>query len=583
MVARLIRVLFIAAFSCIFMILTSAVCFAQNPIITSIYTADPSAHVWADGKIYVYASHDVDPNQGCDLMDRYHVYSSSDMVNWTDEGEILNSSQVPWGRPEGGFMWAPDCAYKNGTYYFYFPHPSGTEWNTTWKTGVATSNNPASGFTVQGYIPGLESMIDPCVFQDDDGQAYFYYGGGGVCKGGKLKDNMVEIDGAMQTMTGLTDFHEATWVFKRNGLYYLTYADNHSDSTGDNRLQYATSTSPLGPWTSRGVYMDPTDSYCAHGSVVEYKGQWYQFYFNSTVSKNDWLRTSCVDKLNFNADGTIQKVIATTAGVPSVGPAPTPDPDLVKYEAENAVLGNGAAAASDNSASGGKCVQNLHLANSYCQFNNVDGRNGGRATIDIYFAAAGTGKVNLNVNGVDYSFLNTLTTGGWSNFSGHTYLTVPLNPGTTNTIRLTGGNGGVNMDYITISSFNDTAAVEAKYEAESGTVANGAVIVNDSAASEGKCIQNMHIAGASCQINNIEGGSGGSRTLKITYAGNEASTITVYVNGTSAGSISCPATGGWSTFTGSVQKAVTLNSGTNNTIRFVGGSGGINLDYITIQ
>lgn len=95
----------------------------QNPFITHMYTADPSAHVWNDGRLYVYASHDIAPPRGCDLMDRYHVFSTDDMVHWTDHGEILNSSQVPWGRKEGGFMWAPDCAYKDGTYYFYFPHP----------------------------------------------------------------------------------------------------------------------------------------------------------------------------------------------------------------------------------------------------------------------------------------------------------------------------------------------------------------------------------------------------------------------------------------------------------------------------
>ena len=93
---------------------------ASNPFITHMYTADPSAHVWEDGRLYIYASHDIDPPRGCDLMDRYHVFSTDDMVHWTDHGEILNSSQVAWGRKEGGFMWAPDCAYKNGTYYFYF-------------------------------------------------------------------------------------------------------------------------------------------------------------------------------------------------------------------------------------------------------------------------------------------------------------------------------------------------------------------------------------------------------------------------------------------------------------------------------
>jgi arabinoxylan arabinofuranohydrolase len=288
-------------------------CFAQNPFVTDIFTADPSAHVWQDGRLYVYPSHDIAPPRGCDLMDQYHVYSTDDMVNWTDHGEILRASQVPWGRKEGGFMWAPDCAYKNGTYYFYFPHPSDTKWNSSWKIGVATSKKPASDFTVQGFIPGLESMIDPCVFTDDDGQSYFYYGGGGRCKGGKLKDNMMEIDGEMKDMEGLVDFHEATWVHKRNGIYYLSYSDNHDDKVAQthNQMMYATSKSPLGPWTHMGIYMDPTDSYTNHGSIVEYKGQWYSFYHNSALSSFDWLRSICVDKIYYNPDGTIQKVIPT--------------------------------------------------------------------------------------------------------------------------------------------------------------------------------------------------------------------------------------------------------------------------------
>lgn len=247
-------------------------------------------------------------------MDKYHVYSTDDMVHWKDHGVILQASDVSWGRKEGGFMWAPDCAYKNGVYYFYFPHPSGTEWNKTWKIGVATSTKPASDFTVKGYIEGLEPLIDPCVFVDDDGQAYLYYGGGGVCKGGKLKDDMMTIDGAMQPMAGLQDFHEATWVHKRHGVYYLSYSDNHDSAGQHNRMRYATSSSPLGPWTYQGIFMDPTDSYTNHGSIVEYKGQWYAFYHTSALSHFDWLRSICVDKLYYNADGTIRKVIPTTTG-----------------------------------------------------------------------------------------------------------------------------------------------------------------------------------------------------------------------------------------------------------------------------
>lgn len=288
----------------------------KNPFITDMYLADPSAHVWEDGRLYVYPSHDIDPPRGCDLMDRYHVYSTTDMVNWTDHGEILNSSQVPWGREEGGFMWAPDCAYKNGTFYFYFPHPSGSDWNKTWKVGIATSKYPDRDFKVQGYIEGLGdafAMIDPCVFIDDDGTAYFYYGGGGRIVGAKLKENMTELEGEVLNMQGLKDYHEGPWVFRRDDLYYLMYADNHQEPGrgGANQLRYAVSKNPLGPWDYKGILLKPTDCDTSHGSIVKYKGQWYLFYHNCSISGKGNLRSICVDKLYFNEDGTIKEVIQT--------------------------------------------------------------------------------------------------------------------------------------------------------------------------------------------------------------------------------------------------------------------------------
>src|SRR5258707_6262870 len=94
----------------------AATCLGANPFITSIYTADPSAHVWSDGRLYVYPSHDVDPPLGANLMDRYHVFSTADMVNWRGEGEILQSGQVAWSGAPGRFIWAPDCGFSHGEY-----------------------------------------------------------------------------------------------------------------------------------------------------------------------------------------------------------------------------------------------------------------------------------------------------------------------------------------------------------------------------------------------------------------------------------------------------------------------------------
>lgn len=285
---------------------------ADNPFITHLYTADPSAHVWKDGRLYVYASHDIDPPRGCDLMDQYHVFSTDDMIHWKDHGEILRSSQVKWGRKEGGFMWAPDAAYANGKYYFYFPHPSETDTGESWKVGVAVSKYPDRDFKVKGYIKGVPSRIDPCVFVDDDGQAYIYVGGGGPTKiacGGKLKKDMMTLDGEMKDMEGLVDFHEATWVHKYNGKYYLSYADNYVENGKQyNRLHYAMSDSPLGPWEYKGIYLNPTDCDTSHGSIVEFNGQWYAFYHGCALSQRGNLRSICVDKLYYNPDGTIKMV-----------------------------------------------------------------------------------------------------------------------------------------------------------------------------------------------------------------------------------------------------------------------------------
>jgi arabinoxylan arabinofuranohydrolase len=435
---------------------------AQNPIVRDIYTADPSAHVWSDGRLYVYPSHDIDPPRGCDLMDQYHVYSTDDMVHWTDHGEILRASQVSWGRAEGGFMWAPDCAFKNGKYYLYFPHPSGTDWGSSWKIGVATSTSPASGFTVQGYIPALESMIDPCVFVDDDGQPYFYYGGGDICKGGKLKDNMMEIEGEMKAMQGLTDFHEATWVHKRNGIYYLSYADNNP--TGGNQMRYATSSNPLGPWTSRGVYIDPTGSSTDHGSIVEYKGQWYAFYHNSILSGNDWLRSVCVDSLYYNNDGTIQKVIQTRAHGTPYGQNALAVPGVI--EVENYDKGGQGVAYSDNDTTntGGQFRPNegVDIEAGGNGGYNVGWTNAGEwmeytvnvaetttYTVKVVVASPdGKSSVRIKMDGKDITGSIRITaTGGWQTYDTISKTGINLTSG-IHILQLFEETGGFNMDKI---------------------------------------------------------------------------------------------------------------------------------------
>ena len=309
----------------------------QNSFTGTLHTADPSAHVWADGRLYVYASHDMEPTQGCDRMDRYHVFSTADMKNWTDHGEIMNSATVKAhvGMGIDGFMWAPDCAYnkEDQLYYFYFPHKIDTD---TWRIFVATSKEPAAKFRVKGVIEGIPSTIDPCVFVDDDEQPYIYTSGAGKgCWGAKLrKDDWTKLDGVMSPLTGFTDFHEAPWVHKYKGKYYLSHSDNHASSQGGNRMQYSVSNNPLGPFTPCGVYMYPHGEETAHGSIVEYKGKWYTFYHTANYSGRGALRSVCVDPIEYDQNDRLK--VVQNWGQPYEGKAPEVDlSETLVLEAEH--------------------------------------------------------------------------------------------------------------------------------------------------------------------------------------------------------------------------------------------------------
>jgi beta-xylosidase len=275
--------------------------YGQNPIITNIYTADPSAHVWNDGKVWLYPSHDQDDATNYSSMNGHHVFSSPDLVNWTDHGIIMHTDSISWAR--NGYLWAPDAAYKNGTYYYYYPAKLSE--NNTWRIGVATSSSPAGPFKDQGYIDGTDE-IDPAVFIDDDGQAYLFWGGHQL-KYCLLNDDMISRKGDVIEVD-VPNYYEGPWVHKKDDIYYLSYA------TGTySPIAYCTSNSPKGPWTYQGVLMNAevTGGITNHHSIIEFKNQWYIFYHSIGISGHNNRRSVCMDKLFYNDDGTIVKVIQT--------------------------------------------------------------------------------------------------------------------------------------------------------------------------------------------------------------------------------------------------------------------------------
>jgi len=295
--------------------------FAQNPLIINQYTADPSARVFGD-RVYVYPSHDIPPAPGKGranwfVMEDYHVFSSSNLTDWTDHGMIVHQSRVPWVKPESYSMWAPDCIKRNGKYYFYFPStPADTTLGRGFAIGVAVADQPTGPFIPQTSPIKNVKGIDPNVFIDKDGQAYLYWSQGNIY-GAKLKENMLELASEPVIIQELPTkgLKEGPYLFERKGIYYMTYP--HVENKIE-RLEYAMGSSPLGPFKFAGVIMDESATGCwtNHHSFINFKNQWYLFYHHNDLSPNfDKNRSIRADSLFFNNDGSIRKVKPTLRGV----------------------------------------------------------------------------------------------------------------------------------------------------------------------------------------------------------------------------------------------------------------------------
>lgn len=289
---------------------------ALNPIVPpGVYIADPEPRLMPDGRIYVYGSRDVPQYYWCSKA--YHVLSSDDMVNWNLEQFSFATEgigkQTDYTTRE---LYAPDCIYHNGKYYLYYCLAGGGGNDE----GVAIGYSPYGPFRNGKIINGANG-IDPSVFIDDDGQAYLYWGQG-YAKGAKLSRDMTRIEGAISDSLltyEVHDFNEASSVRKRGDIYYYIYGGHqrHGESNCAT-LNYATSKSPLGPFTYRGVIIDNINTHANvvnnHGSILEVDGNWYIFYHRPTHGTAT-MRKACVEPIHFNPDGTIQEVEMTTQGV----------------------------------------------------------------------------------------------------------------------------------------------------------------------------------------------------------------------------------------------------------------------------
>ena len=312
----------------------------SQPLVSHIYTADPSAHVF-NGKIYIYPSHDIDAgipfNDNGDHfgMEDYHVFSMENInAETVDNGIALHVDDVAWAEKQ---MWAPDAACKNGKFYLYFPAKRA---NGIFQIGVAISDSPVGPFLPEPEAIKGSYSIDPAVFEDTDGKHYIYFGGiwGGQLQ--KYRNNTYDLDHeeplANEPALGpiialLTDdmlefaeepkeikildetgenllagdndrrFFEASWVHRYNDKYYFSY------STGDTHfICYAIGDNPYGPFTYQGRILNPVVGWTSHHSICKVEDEWYLFYHDSSLSKGvTHLRSMKVAKIDYLEDGSI--------------------------------------------------------------------------------------------------------------------------------------------------------------------------------------------------------------------------------------------------------------------------------------
>lgn len=274
----------------------------QRPIIQTKYTADPAPLVYND-TVFLYTSHDEDDAMGFKMQD-WLLYSSTDMVNWTEHGAVASLKDFAWVPYDNG-AWAVQCIERNGKFYLYCPMPGNVG------IGVLVADSPYGPFKDPIGKPLIKNSnhdIDPTVMIDDDGQAYMYWGNPKVYYV-KLNEDMISYSGEiMQDPTTPANYQEGPWVWKRNGMYYMAYASTCCPEG----IGYAMSSKPTGAWEYKGMIIDASEkSRGNHPGIIEYKGKSYVFGHSYDLLKQITpkfyeRRSVDMDEMYYNPDGTIQ-------------------------------------------------------------------------------------------------------------------------------------------------------------------------------------------------------------------------------------------------------------------------------------
>lgn len=401
---------------------------AENPLVQTCFTTDPAPMVH-NGRLYVYTGHD-ENNADFFWMQEWRVYSTDDMVNWTDHGSPLAIEDFSWGDDRA---WAPQCVERNGKFYFYVPLHS--KLTGAMAIGVAVGDSPTGPFKDAIGKPladGSWDFIDPTCFIDDDGQAYLFWGNPTIYYV-KLNDDMISFEGEVQKLVpdeaGFgpgkevpmepgkkygSSYTEGPWFYKRNGKYYMLYAAGGIPE----RIAYSMSDNPTGPWKYMGTIMpqkDETNSFTNHCGVADYKGQSYFFYHTGNLPGGGGFgRSICVEPFEYNADGTFPEILPTKEGAPAVGYL---DP-YQRVEAETMAWSQGVS--SEQNVKEGVYVTDIHN-DDYIKVANVNFMSGGPKTFCASAASGlrgGTIEVHMDsIDGPVVAELKVPGTGSWENFA----------------------------------------------------------------------------------------------------------------------------------------------------------------------
>jgi arabinoxylan arabinofuranohydrolase len=398
------------------------VCNAQNPIIQTMYTADPAPIVYHD-TLFLYVGHDEDdaPEKSF-LMREYALFTTTDMVNWTAHKTPLKTDDFKWSAGDAS---AAQCIERNGKFYWYISSLNKTFPGVS--VGVAVSDSPYGPFKdVLGKALITNNMttfgkhswddLDPTVMIDNDGQAYLFWGNN-ACYWAKLNEDMLSIEGSITALDIFDksafgpDFEEAPWLYKRNGIYYMIYASNPVES-----LHYTTSKKIQGPWTYGSLLMPHSGkSGSNHPAIIDYKGNSYLFYHNAALlGGNDFNRSVCVELFDYNPDGSIPPIKKTDGIIRGVGKL---NP-FVRTEAETMAWSEGLKLAESDEV--GVYVISIHNAD-YIKIRDVDFGEGGVSRFEAnvssrYFG----GQMEIRLDSLSGELIGTLDVpylGDWNEWS----------------------------------------------------------------------------------------------------------------------------------------------------------------------